>query len=87
MPNVRIPDDLYDKVQFIKGDLLLEFGSEAPVVLDMVTVALSRFIRAWGTEDNKQLLTDLLKSREQSRARMGRREGNASAPQLLANPL
>lgn len=74
MANIRVPDDLYDKLQAIKGDLLLEFGSEAPVVQDMITVAVSRLVEDWGTGSNKQLQSELLKSREQSRAKMGRRE-------------
>jgi len=74
MAGTRIPDELHLQLQVIRAELLREFGSEAPVLQDMVNVALTRFIESWQTAERQALLETLLESREKARSRMGQRD-------------
>ncbi|MEH2338125.1 hypothetical protein [Nostoc sp.] len=74
MAGTRIPDDLYQQLQAIRAELLLEFGSEAPVLQDMVNIAIIRFIESWQTVERQEILKVLLESREKARSRMGHRD-------------
>jgi hypothetical protein len=74
MAGTRIPDDLHQQLQVIRAELLREFGSEAPVLQDMVNVAISKFIESWQTADRQKILEALLESREKARSRMGQRD-------------
>lgn len=74
MAGTRIPDDLHQQLQIIRAELLREFGSEAPVLQDMVNVALTKFIESWQTAERQEILKALLDSREKARSRMGHRD-------------
>lgn len=74
MAGTRIPDDLHQQLQVIRAELLREFGSEAPVLQDMVNVAIKKFIESWQTADRQKNLEALLESREKARSRMGQRD-------------
>jgi hypothetical protein len=62
------------QLQVIRAELLGELGSEAPVLQDMVNVALTRFIESWQTVERQEILKALLESREKARSRMGQRD-------------
>ncbi|CAN1210957.1 hypothetical protein TUMEXPCC7403_12210 [Tumidithrix helvetica PCC 7403] len=74
MAGTRIPDDLHQQLQMIRAELLLELGSEAPALQDMVNVAITRFIESWKTVERQKILKALLESREKARSRMGQRD-------------
>jgi hypothetical protein len=74
MASTRIPDDLSQKLQIIRAELINEFGSEAPVVQDMVNVAIIRFLESLQTPERQLILEALLDSREKARSRMGHRD-------------
>ncbi len=74
MAGTRIPDDLHQQLQVIRAELLRELGSEAPVLQDMVNVAVTRFIESWQTAERQAILEALLESREKARSRMGQRD-------------
>jgi hypothetical protein len=74
MASTRIPDDLSQKLQIIRAELINEFGSDAPVVQDMVNVAIIRFLESLQTPERQLILEALLDSREKARSRMGHRD-------------
>jgi hypothetical protein len=74
MASTRIPDDLSQKLQIIRAELINEFGSEAPVIQDMVNVAIIRFLESLQTPERQSILEALLDSREKARSRMGHRD-------------
>lgn len=74
MAGTRIPDDIHQQLQMIRAELLRELGSEAPVLQDMVNVAIRRFIESWQTTERQEILNVLLESREKARSRMGHRD-------------
>jgi hypothetical protein len=73
MAGTRIPDEIHLQLQEIRAELLRELGSEAPVLQDMVNVAVTRFIDSWQTAERQEILKTLLQSREKARSRMGQR--------------
>ncbi len=74
MAGTRIPDDLHQQLQIIRAELIPEFGSEAPVLQDMVNIAIVRFIESWQSAERQEILEALLESREKARSRMGHRD-------------
>lgn len=71
---VRVPADLYEALRQIKVELESQHQSAAPSVQDMVTVALRRFIDDWNnSEEQNQLLNELLEHRKIARSNMGNR--------------
>lgn len=78
MPStVRVPTDLYDTLREIRVSLERQHLAAAPTMQDLVTVALRRFLRDWDHSDERsQILGELLKNREDSRSRMGRKKSD-----------
>ncbi len=76
MPStVRVPADLYKALRQIRLDLESQYQSAAPSVQDMITVALKRFINDWNnSEEQNELLNELLEHREIARSNMGNRK-------------
>jgi hypothetical protein len=74
MASTRIPDDLSQKLQITRAELINEFGSEAPVIQDMINVAIIRFLESLQTSERQSILEALLDSREKARSRMGHRD-------------
>jgi hypothetical protein len=76
---VRVPSDLYEALREIKVSLEVKHLSAAPSIQDLVIVALSRFIQDWNNIDERsQILDELLKNRQDSRSRMGRRTNDGN---------
>lgn len=70
---IRIPPEIYRKLQKIKFSLDPDYLKASPSLQDMVTVALTRFIEDYEHPDSyKQVLNELLEQREIARSRMGR---------------
>ena len=73
--NIRIPDELYDRLYQIKVSLESEHQSDAPTLQDMVSVAIGKFCEQWDDPSmQSELLEELLKSRQEARSRMGKRK-------------
>jgi hypothetical protein len=72
---VRVPSDLYEALREIKVALEAQHLSAAPTIQDLVNVALIRFLRDWrNIGERSQILDELLKNRQDSRSRMGRKK-------------
>lgn len=76
---VRVPADLYEALRQIRLELESQYQSAAPSVQDMISVALRRFIDDWNnSEEQNQLLKELLEHREIARSNMGKRRIDGS---------
>jgi hypothetical protein len=77
--NVRIPPELYQKLRKIRISLDSEYYSAAPTIQDLVTIAIKRLIEDWeDSEEQNQLLDELLNQRQQARSRMGKKNKDSS---------
>lgn len=76
---VRVPENLYETLRQIHLSLESKHQSAAPTVQDMVSIALKRFINEWNNSDEQnQLLNELLEQRRIARSNMGRRKVDGS---------
>jgi hypothetical protein len=76
---VRIPDDLYENLREIRLSLERQYQSAAPTVQDLVSVALQRFMGDWNSsEEQSQILDELLEHRRLARSKMGKRQSDSS---------
>lgn len=76
---IRVPTELYQTLHEIKLSLESKHFSAAPTMQDLVSVAVRRFIRDWHNPNKQtEIQEELLKSRQDSRSRMGRRTGDSS---------
>ena len=74
-PTIRVPTELYQTLQEIKVSLESEHFSAAPTMQDLVSVSVKRFIRDWNNpKQQKEIIEELLKNRQDSRSKMGRRK-------------
>jgi len=75
--NIRIPNELYDRLYQIKVSLEGQHQSDAPTLQDMVSVAIRKFCEECDDPNSQaELLEELLKSRQEARSRMGKRKSN-----------
>lgn len=72
---VRVPPELYQALREIRLSLESEHFAAAPTIQDLVNIAVKRFLQDWDNSDEqKQILDELLKNRQDARSRMGRRK-------------
>lgn len=79
----RIPDEIYAELHKVKQSFEQSFApnqtSDVPSLQDMVNVALKRLIRDWQDPQQKKVLSnELLKQRNVSRSKMGRKKADES---------
>lgn len=74
---VRVPIELYESLRKIKVSLESQHSSAAPSIQDLVNVAFRRFLKDWNNVDERsQILDELLKNRQDSRSKMGRKKSD-----------
>jgi predicted DNA-binding protein len=75
--NIRIPDELYNKLYQIKVSLQDQYQTDAPSLQDLVSVAIEKLCEEWEDPNlQAELLEELLESRREARSRMGKRKIN-----------
>jgi len=77
--NIRLPDELYNKLYQIKVSLQDQYQSDAPSLQDLVSVAIEKLCDEWEDPNlQAELLEELLESRREARSRMGKRKSDSS---------
>ena len=77
--NIRIPDELYNKLYQIKVSLQDQYQTDAPSLQDLVNVAIKELCEEWEDPNlQAELLEELLESRREARSRMGKRKSDSS---------
>ena len=74
---VRVPSELYNALRSVKLSLERDYHGAAPTIQDLINVSIHRFFDDWDDPQKKSsILSELLKNRENARARMGKKYKN-----------